>query len=96
VIHPDDAAARGLADGSSARIATARGAIVLPVEITDAMMRGVVSVPHGWGHSRKGSKLSVASRVAGASLNDVLDPAIADELSGTSALTGQPVEVQPA
>jgi anaerobic selenocysteine-containing dehydrogenase len=96
LIHPDDAAARGLRDGSSARIATARGAIVLPVEITDAMMRGVVSVPHGWGHSRKGSKLSVASRVAGASLNDVLDPAIADELSGTSALTGQPVEVQPA
>ena len=67
----------------TARVATARGSIELPVEVTDTMMRGVVSVPHGWGHTRKGSQLRVASDVAGASLNDVLDPAIADELSGT-------------
>jgi anaerobic selenocysteine-containing dehydrogenase len=96
LIHPDDAAARGIADGSRARVATARGSIELPVEITDSMMPGVVSVPHGWGHTRKGSRLAVASSVAGASINDVLDPAIADELSGTAALTGQPVEVHPA
>jgi anaerobic selenocysteine-containing dehydrogenase len=95
LIHPDDAAARGITDGSLARIATARGSIELPVEVTDSMMPGVVSVPHGWGHTRKGSRLTVASSVAGASLNDVLDPAIADELSGTAALTGQPVEVHP-
>jgi len=94
LMHPDDAAARGLEHGSTARISTARGSIELPVEVTDAMMRGVVSVPHGWGHTRKGSQLRVASTVAGASLNDVLDPAIADTLSGTSALTGQPVDVQ--
>ncbi len=96
LIHPDDAAARGLATGATARVATARGSIELPVEVTDTMMKGVVSVPHGWGHTRKGSQLRVASAVAGASLNDVLDPAIYDELSGTSALTGQPVEVGPA
>ena len=94
LMHPDDAAPRGLVDGATAKISTARGSIELPVEITDAMMRGVVSVPHGWGHTRKGSQLRVASNVAGASLNDVLDPAIADVLSGTSALTGQPVEVR--
>ncbi|HEY1814312.1 MAG TPA: molybdopterin oxidoreductase family protein [Kofleriaceae bacterium] len=96
LMHPDDAAARGLADGARARVATARGSIELPVEITDSMMRGVVSVPHGWGHTRKGSQLRVASNAPGASLNDVLDPAIADELSGTAALTGQPVDVMPA
>lgn len=96
LIHPDDAAVRGLADGSRARVATARGAIELPVELTDAMMRGVVSVPHGWGHNRRGVKLRVAVTVPGASVNDIIDPARIDELTGTSALTGQPVEVTPA
>jgi len=56
----------------------------------------VVSVPHGWGHTRKGTRLGVAAEHAGASVNDIVDPAIIDELSGTSALTGQSVEVVPA
>jgi anaerobic selenocysteine-containing dehydrogenase len=96
MIHPDDAAQRGLVDGASARVATAKGAIDLPVEITDAMMPGVVSVPHGWGHGRRGVQLRVAQSVPGVSVNDVIDPARTDELSGTSALTGQPVEVSRA
>jgi anaerobic selenocysteine-containing dehydrogenase len=96
LIHPDDAAARGLADGARAKVASPRGAIELPVETTDSMMPGVVSVPHGWGHGRPGVKLGVAARVPGVSINDVIDPARIDELSGTSALTGQPVEVTPA
>jgi anaerobic selenocysteine-containing dehydrogenase len=96
LIHPDDAAARGLTDGARAKVASSRGSIELPVETTDAMMPGVVSVPHGWGHGRAGVKLSVASRVPGVSINDVVDPARIDELSGTAALTGQPVEVTPA
>ncbi|MGE5181202.1 MAG: molybdopterin oxidoreductase family protein [Acidobacteriota bacterium] len=96
LIHPADAAARGLADGARAKVASARGAIELPVETTDAMMPGVVSVPHGWGHAREGVRLAVAARHAGASINDVIDPSRTDELSGTSALTGQPVEVSPA
>ena len=93
LMHPDDAASRGLAEGATARVASERGAIDLPVEVTDAMMPGVVSVPHGWGHGRAGVKLSVAAKHPGASINDVIDPARVDELSGTSALTGQPVEV---
>jgi anaerobic selenocysteine-containing dehydrogenase len=95
LVHPDDAAARGLVDGAPARVVSTHGAIELPVEITDAMMPGVVSVPHGWGHARPGTRLQVAAQVSGASINDVIDPARIDELSGTSALTGQPVEVQP-
>jgi len=93
LIHPEDARTRGLADGATARVASTRGAIELPVEITDAMMPGVVSVPHGWGHGKKGARLSVASTVPGASINDVIDPERIDTLSGTSALSGQPVEV---
>lgn len=93
LIHPEDAAARGLADGARARVATRMGAIELPVEVTDAMMRGVVSVPHGWGHGRKGTKLSVAATAPGVSINDIIDSTRVDGLSGTSALNGQPVEV---
>jgi anaerobic selenocysteine-containing dehydrogenase len=96
LIHPEDAASRELVDGGRARVSTPTGAIELPVEVTDAMMRGVVSVPHGWGHGRQGARLRVAARTPGASVNDIVDPARIDELSGTSALTGQPVEVAPA
>ena len=94
MIHPEDAAPRRLVDGGRARVTTRTGAIELPVEVTDAVMRGVVSVPHGWGHGRAGVRLSVAARAPGASVNDIVDPARVDELSGTSALTGQPVEVE--
>ena len=93
LIHPDDAASRGLIDGGVAKVSTPRGAIELPVEISDTMMRGVVSVPHGWGHGRSGIRLRVASATPGQSVNDILDPRVIDELSGTSALTGQTVEV---
>ena len=94
LMHPDDASARGLVDGETARVATTRGAIELPVETTDAMMPGVVSIPHGWGHHRAGTRLRIAERVAGVSVNDILDPEHIDELSGTSALNGQAVTVE--
>jgi len=93
LIHPDDAAARGLAEGGIAQVSTGRGAIDLPIEISDEIMPGVVSVPHGWGHGRAGIRLRVASASPGESVNDILDPALIDELSGTSALTGQRVDV---
>ncbi|MDQ3367902.1 MAG: molybdopterin oxidoreductase family protein, partial [Myxococcota bacterium] len=93
MIHPDDATARGLTEGGRARVSTTLGTIELPVEVTDTLMPGVVSVPHGWGHGRAGTRLRVAEKVAGVSVNDILDPAVIDELSGTSALTGQRVEV---
>jgi anaerobic selenocysteine-containing dehydrogenase len=96
LIHPDDAAARDLLDGGTAKVSTRTGAIELPVEVTDSMMRGVVSVPHGWGHGRAGIKLRVAAAHAGESVNDIIDPSVIDELSGTSALTGQSVTVAKA
>ena len=96
LIHPTDAAERGLSEGGTAKVSTKKGAIVLSVEITDTMMPGVVSVPHGWGHNRKGTRLGVAESVPGESVNDIVDPALIDQLSGTSALTGQPVTVAKA
>jgi len=96
MMHPDDAAARKLTDGDMANVSTKKGAIELSVEITDSMMPGVVSIPHGWGHGLPGVKLSVAQTVPGVSVNDIIDPDRIDKLSGTSALTGQPVEVRRA
>ena len=61
-MHPDDAGARGLVDGKLVWLESRRGSIEVLLEVTDAVMRGVVSLPYGWGHGRSGVQLSVASR----------------------------------
>jgi anaerobic selenocysteine-containing dehydrogenase len=96
MMHPDDARARNLGSGSKATLASRVGAVEVTVEITDAMMPGVVSLPHGWGHSRQGTQISTAVRHAGVSINDVTDHAIYDPLSGTAAVSGVAVEVRAA
>jgi hypothetical protein len=65
----------------------------VPLAVTDEMMPGVVSLPHGWGHGRPGVALAVASARAGASLNDVTDELGVDALAGTAVLNGVPVDV---
>jgi anaerobic selenocysteine-containing dehydrogenase len=94
MMHPEDARARGLNTGSRAIVRSRIGAIELPVEITADIMPGVVSVPHGWGHHREGTRQQVASVRPGVSLNDITDETAIDALSGTSALTGLPVEIE--
>ncbi len=93
LMHPDDAAARGLESGGRARLRSRVGSVEVPVELDEALMPGVVSLPHGWGHHREGMALAVASAHAGVSINDVIDERDVDALSGTAALNGQPVEV---
>ncbi len=95
-MHPADAASRGLAAGQTVEVRSRVGSIRVPLEVTDEMMPGVVSLPHGWGHSRAGAKLSVAGRRPGASANDVTDDLFLDDLSGTAAFSGTPVEVTAA
>ncbi len=94
MIHPKDATRVGLQAGDCAEVTGAAGQVVLPVEITEELMPGVVSMPHGWGHQREGTRQSVASRHAGASINDVLGDQEIDPLAGTSVLNGQPVRVK--
>jgi anaerobic selenocysteine-containing dehydrogenase len=94
-VHPDDAARRGLADGAPAEVRSRVGAVVVPVEVTDAVMPGVVSLPHGWGHDRAGVRLSVAGATPGASVNDLTDEQRVDELCGNAAFSGTPVDVAP-
>ncbi|WP_371622636.1 molybdopterin-dependent oxidoreductase [Streptomyces sp. NBC_01116] len=95
-IHPDDAARLGLVDGAGARIESSGGAIEAPAEITDTVRRGVVSLPHGWGHSRPGTRMAVAAAHPGANVNQLLDGTLLDPLSGTAVLNAVPVSVTPA
>jgi anaerobic selenocysteine-containing dehydrogenase len=92
-IHPEDAAARGVVAGDLARIESRVGKVEVPVALTDDLVRGVVSLPHGWGHGREGAALSVARAHAGASLNDLTDEQAVDALSGNAAFSGVPVTV---
>lgn len=93
LMHPEDAEARSLVDGQRVRVASRSGEIEAPLEITDAMREGVVSLPHGFGHARDGVRLAVARTHAGASFNDVADDLRTDTLCGTAAFSGTPVEV---
>jgi anaerobic selenocysteine-containing dehydrogenase len=92
-MHPADARDRGLASGQRVRITSRAGSVVAPLEVTEAMMPGVVSLPHGWGHAREGSRLSVAGASPGVSLNDLTDEALVDALCGNAAFSGVPVQV---
>ncbi|MEV2248106.1 molybdopterin oxidoreductase family protein [Streptomyces sp. NPDC049970] len=94
-IHPDDAARIGLAEGDTARITAAGGEVEAPTEITDSVRTGVVSLPHGWGHSRPGTRMSVAGAEPGVNVNQLLDGTLLDPLSGTSVLNAVPVSVTP-
>ncbi|WP_329032486.1 molybdopterin oxidoreductase family protein [Streptomyces sp. NBC_01725] len=95
-VHPEDAERLGLADGGAARVTTEAGEITIPVEITDTVRTGVVSVPHGWGHDRPGTRMAVARARPGVNVNQLLDGSRRDPLSGTSVLNGFPVELAPA
>lgn len=94
LMHPDDATALALRPGDRVRIASSVGAVEAPLELSDALMPGVVSLPHGFGHGREGTALAVANAHAGVSINDLTETAAIDELSGVAALSGVEVEVE--
>jgi anaerobic selenocysteine-containing dehydrogenase len=95
-IHPDDAQNTGLSEGDSAEVASRVGKVQLPVEITDEIMRGVVSIPHGWGHDVEGVKMGIAQAHAGVNTNILTDGDMLDVPSGNAVLNGIPVTVQRA
>jgi anaerobic selenocysteine-containing dehydrogenase len=93
-IHPEDAAELGLTDNAS--IKGPGGDLIAPVELTPGMRRGVVSLPHGWGHDRGGTRQGVAADQPGVNVNQLNDGGQLDPLSGTAVLNGIPVVVAPA
>jgi anaerobic selenocysteine-containing dehydrogenase len=96
LVHPEDARSLGLAPGGRAQVRSRVGAVEVPVELSDGMMRGVVSLPHGHGHDAPGARLSVAGRRPGVNSNLLSDEALLDTLSGNAVLNGIPVEISPA
>jgi anaerobic selenocysteine-containing dehydrogenase len=95
LVHPDDASAHGLADGSRARLTTAAGSVEATVEVSDELVAGVVSLPHGFGHSSPGTRLGVAEDRPGPNTNVLIPPDALDLPSGNAAVNGVPVEVVP-
>ncbi len=96
LMHPADLAARGLLDGAKVRVASRVGAVEIEVESSDSMMPGVVSLPHGWGHDRAGTRMGIAEAHAGVSPNDLTDELRLDPVCGNAALNGVPVTVAAA
>ena len=95
-LHPDDAAARGLADGAAAEVRSSAGSVTATVEVTDRMRPGVVSLPHGFGHDLDGVDLTVARRQPGVNSNVLSPRTEVDAVSGNAVLNGIEVEVVPA
>jgi len=96
LLHPDDAVRLGLADGGLARVRSRTGTLEAPVEVTDSIMPGVISIPHGWGHDAPGARMAVAAGHAGVNSNLLADELLVDPLSGNAVLNGIPVEVEAA
>ncbi len=95
-IHSDDAGRLKLSDGGTALVSSKAGSVEVPVEVTDDIMPGVVSMPHGWGHNHEGAKLSVARDRPGSNSNILADEFALDPLSGNAVLNGIPVTVRAA
>jgi anaerobic selenocysteine-containing dehydrogenase len=93
-LHPDDADRLGIANGGTACVRSRSGEVAVTVDVTDAIMPGVVSIPHGWGHAMDGADLSVAAKRPGVNSNVLADSELFDPLSGNAVLNGIPVRVE--
>ncbi|EKF75599.1 oxidoreductase [Alcanivorax hongdengensis A-11-3] len=96
MLHPEDAARLGIEPGAAVTVRSATGSITLPALISEDIMPGVISVPHGWGHDREGVQLEVARSAAGQSVNDVIGNDRVESLTAMAQLNGIPVTVEAA
>lgn len=95
LINPTDAAHLGVSDGRPVDVSTTEGSIRVPAEVTDEMMPGVVSLPHGWGHGVDGTQMSVANAHPGVNTNVLNPAALIDVPSNTQVVNGVPCQVVP-
>ena len=94
LVHPSDAERLGLSDGGMAKVINGQRELEVQIETSDEMMRGVVSLPHGWGHDLAGIQMAVATERPGVNLNALLDDSLRDPLSGNAVLSGVSVELR--
>ncbi|MGB1251931.1 MAG: molybdopterin oxidoreductase family protein [Candidatus Promineifilaceae bacterium] len=93
MVNSADADSHNLSEGQAVSVTSRVGTVTLPVQITDDIMQGVVSIPHGWGHGRKGVQMATAQAHAGVSINDLTDEQFIDTLTGNSVLNAVPVTI---
>ncbi len=93
LVNPLDAQSRNLRDGDMALVSSRVGAIRIPVAVSNDIMPGVISIPHGWGHGGDGIELGVATQHAGVNTNILTDDRFLDSVSGNAALNGVPVSL---
>src|SRR5262245_6461061 len=96
LMHPSDAARCGVRSGAPARVTSEAGSVEVPVEVSDEMMPGVVSLPHGWGHDKQDARMAVARRHAGVNSNLLAPGRLVDPISNNAVVNGIPVDVTPA
>ncbi|TGK79146.1 molybdopterin oxidoreductase family protein [Leptospira noumeaensis] len=94
MIHPEDASTLGISNDEEVIVESSVGKIQIPAEITDELMKGVVSIPHGFGHNRGGTNQKVATEFSGVSINDLTDDQSIDEFSGNAAFSGVKVFIK--
>lgn len=94
LMHPHDASERSLTSGQLVVVRSRTGAVRATVVVTEEIAKGVISLPHGFGHNREGVTMETAVAHAGVSLNDLTDELRIDALSGTAAFSGTPVTVE--
>ena len=93
MLHPDDAQHLGVAEDEVVKISSRVGKVLIPVEISDTVMPGVVSIPHGYGHSKSGTYIPVAEQKPGVSVNDLTDHMRIDPLTGNAAFSGLELKI---
>ena len=93
-VHPDDARRAGLRDSEPALLESRVCSREIPVRVTDEMMPGVVSLPHGWGHEGVEEWQATAGANAGVSANDWTDDQVVERIVGQSVLNGVPVRLR--
>jgi anaerobic selenocysteine-containing dehydrogenase len=96
LVHPDDAARFGIDDGVATRVTSSAGSVVVAAQVSEAIKPGVVSLPHGWGHGKPGTRLATANDNAGVNTNELSPGTFVDVPSGNAAVNGIPVAIAPA
>ena len=93
IIHPNDAMKRNITSGDLVEITSRVGSVRITADVNDEICESVISIPHGWGHHRKGIKLDIAAANPGVSINDLTDDQFVEELTGVAIFSGIDVEV---
>ena len=92
-INPQDAKALNIENGETVRVSSNTGEVQIQAELDQNIMPGVVSIPQGWGHNHKNTRMNTAAKQPGISINSLTDDARIDELTGNAAFNGTPVSV---